>query len=76
MVRPLDIQDRIAEAIWFVPASDGARAHYVLEYSDRGPKAYLNLWLGEQFGEELTEWNWVLHESAVLLWRLGSDKEC
>lgn len=65
----LDIQDRVADAIWFVPRSDNVQAHYVLEYSGRGPKAYLNLWLGKEFGEELTEWNWVLHDSAVELWR-------
>lgn len=68
----LDVQDRIADAIWFVPASDDAQAHYVFEYSGRGPKAYLNLWLGKEYGEELTEWNWVLYPSAVELWRQHS----
>jgi hypothetical protein len=71
----LDIQDRVADAIWFVPQSDDAQAHYVLEYSGRGPKAYLNLWLGSNYGEELTEWNWILHESAVELWRRDSTDE-
>ena len=71
----LDVQDRVADAIWFVPESDDARAHYVLEYSGRGPKAYLNLWLGQDYGEELTTWNWVLYESAVELWRRDSTDE-
>jgi len=71
----LDLQDRVADAIWFVPQSDDAQAHYVLEYSGRGPKAYLNLWLGKEFGQELTEWNWVVHESAVELWRRDSTDE-
>src|SRR5262245_10955659 len=72
----LDVQDRVADAIWFVPQSEEASAHYVLEYSGRGPKAYLNLWLGAEYGQELTEWNWVLYESAVELWRRdATDQE-
>jgi len=58
-----------------VPQSDDAQAHYVLEYSGRGPKAYLNLWLGQDVVEILTECNWVLHDSAVELWRRESTDE-
>lgn len=59
----LDAQDGVAERVWFVPRAEGVEPHYVFDQIG-GQKRYLNLWTDSQ---EVT-WNWVLHDSAVLLW--------
>jgi hypothetical protein len=63
----LDAQDLVAQRIWFIPPAPGVDPHYIFEYVG-GPKRYLNLWMRHPYGGETTSWNWVLHDSAVLLW--------
>lgn len=63
----LDSQDDVARAIYFVPTANEVMAHYVFDYTGIGPKSYLNLWITNE-PPNLT-WSWIMHESAILLWK-------
>lgn len=65
----LSPQDGVAKEIWFVPAGDGVDPHYSFSYDGTREKEYLHLWIGGAYPE--VTWGWVLHESAILLWKTG-----
>lgn len=52
-------------AVYLTPASDGVMASLSLECLG-GPKKYMRIFLEER----KIGWGWVLHPTAVLLWRM------
>ena len=52
-------------AVYLTPAADGVQASISLECLG-GPKRYMRIWLEAR----TIEWGWVLHPTAVLLWRM------